>query len=220
MKKEFGIYLVLFWVVIFLIFNYEPTMAIAYFALISGILWMTRNVSHISFPIEKRKNNRLHAVLWALAAFFVFTRVAPIISGLFGMKLTFQSIMSLFASLSPLLHSKWMELFSFGILIPIIETIAFARLMEWLDNWVGTKETLKSLGMWIVIPITSLIFALFHITAKGIYSNNLLFITFLFMVLSLAMVVHFKELKQAILFHIITNSVAIGGIFAFLGGAI
>jgi len=222
MKKELGFLLILLWVVIFLIFNYEPSLAIAYLALVIATMWMTHKVPHISFPIEKRTDNRIKAVLWGLAAFFVFTRIAPMVSGLFGMPLTTESIMSLFASLSPLLQSKWMKFASFGILIPIIETPAFARLMEWLSHTIGAKETLTSIKMWIVVIITSLIFALFHLTAKGLYANDLLFVTFLFMVLSLVMVIHFKELKQAILFHIIINSVAMGGIFgfAFLGGLI
>lgn len=212
MKKELGFFLMLLWIVIFLIFNYEPSLAIAYLALMIVTLWSSVGVFHISFPIERRTDNRIKAVLWALGAFLVFTRVAPMVSNLFGMSLDSQSIMSLFASLSPLLQSKWMKFFSFGVLIPIVETIAFARLMEWLSNWIKTKETLKSFGMWIVIPITSLIFSLFHLTAKGLYANSLLFVTFLFMVLSLVMVLKFKELKQAILFHIIINSVALGGI--------
>lgn len=98
----------------------------------------------------------------------------------------------------------------FGVLIAVIETIFFFRILpQWfayLRGWRWeTIEPWEKEGL-MLNSFFSAVFTIFHSTSKGITNNTDLIVTFVFAFISIAMILYFKEVWQAIVFHVVVNS--------------
>jgi len=101
------------------------------------------------------------------------------------------------------------------------ETQLFGRLLEFLTDRFGIKITRKNMlrtGLVVLIVVLSGIFALFHVTAKGVDATNSLLVVGIMMFISLMMIVYNNgETRQAVFVHILANGVA-GLALIFSGG--
>lgn len=215
--------LVLF--LLFLLLAFDRDMSMIYLLILIGDYIWYRFDRNIVFPLEKTKSNRFSALIEAgiaTAGFFIISS-AVIAFAAVDITPSFQSIVSLLATATPVLKgNKILTLIGWGVIIPIIETSFFnGRLLEGIATY-AEKRTGKKINfnkitttLIVVVLVIAAFFTLFHLTAKNLASAPLM-ITFVFSVISSILVIKNKELKQAIILHIITNSLAVLSSFGLL----
>jgi len=227
---EANIFQLMILILAFLYVNFDRQMAILYIILIvADFIWWFTDLyiadKRITFPTEKTDTNRAKSVFIAFIAYMGFLIITTVAFSVFNPQaLTqtqatqsgFGAIISLLATTTPILKDSLIITFiSWGIFIPIIETrFFFGRLLEgfallW-KNLTGEVIPLNRLTpkTWLLIAVMSAMFTLFHLVAKGAQSLPLL-VTFVFGIVSGALVIRDQELKSAILLHIFSNSVAV-----------
>lgn len=217
---------------LFLLLTFDRDMSMIYILILVGDFMWYRFDPKISFPLEKTTANRYSSLIEvgiATAAFFIFSSLAVTFAAV-DIPAGLQSILTLLSTSTPILQgNKMLTLIGWGVLIPIIETSFFnGRLLEGLASFAEkrfhkkitlTQSNLFSIPVIMVILVVAAFFTLFHITAKNLSSVPLL-ITFIFSCISSVLVIRHQELKQAILIHIIVNSMAVlssFGLLAFIG---
>jgi len=104
--------------------------------------------------------------------------------------------------------------FVFGILIPIIETIFFFVILPSWFLWkiggsISNFDRVNFKKGFMVI-LLSAVFTIFHATAKGLTNHSDLIATFIFAVVSIALIIYFKTAWAAVLMHVLVNSYSIG----------
>lgn len=124
--------------------------------------------------------------------------------------------------------ARFMGQLVYGLLIAIIETIFFFRVLpQWFAWKMGYSfESIRpfsKIGLQLMIFFPA-IFTIFHATAKGISNTPELIASFTFGVVSLILILQFKQYIEAIIMHIIVNSKGVGLIddiqVAFTSGAL
>lgn len=212
-------------VVLFLLINFNLQIGTIYLFM-ALVDWMAyylafdKNVFNI-LPIEKKKPGRFESLVWAMGAYVAFIFILNFINTRFLMvdigsfESTFEYISSLIAttfSATPILYgSKYLRLAVWGILIAMIETRFFFRtLLQWGVHSTGIKfpSTVFSQAGIMISLFFGALFAVFHLVAKGITNNSALMATFVFGAISAGMVIHFKQILEALFLHIITNTIA------------
>lgn len=221
---EGGLYFLVNVILLFILINFNLEIGMIY-GVMAIVDWMAYYMAFdrgsINFyPIEKDKKKRLLNVVYAMGAYvgfifivnFVVARMTAVPDQ--GTLTIFEYISSLIAgtfSASPILYgSNFLKLIVWGLLIPIIETRFFFRtLLQWAAKTVGQIGfDLKSSKTWFTMIFFGALFSVFHIVAKGITNNSSLLVTFVFGMVSTGLVLYYKESIQAILLHIITNTIA------------
>jgi hypothetical protein len=227
---EKGLIIVSLVTVMFLMFNYDFTvMAMLGFMLF--VDWnMLQGVKYKNILLTHGRAPMITAVavgLFAFAGFLVFSSVVltyfGYITGGLASALTF---MTNYTTQPILATNRYVQLFVWGVVIPFIETRFFCgRMLEFLSP--RFKTTLqfdpRNISLWIVTIASSALATLFHLTAKFASGDGALMITFMFFIISCWMVIYFRELKQAIWFHVINNSIVVIlalGLFGLSLGAI
>lgn len=217
---------------LFLLLVFDQQVAMVYLLMLTAyFIWFTFD-DKITLPIEKTGKNRLLALIWAVALYASFLAVSTTLSILFSLEggQTFFSIIQLLAAETPVLAgNRILTFIAWGFVIPIIETaFFFGVLFEGLADRIGKFmrvgpistdfKNIKSFNYWLIIFFISILFTAFHFQARGLTDSTGLFVTFTFAVISLLAVSFFGESRQAILFHIISNSIAVSsrmGLFGF-----
>lgn len=100
------------------------------------------------------------------------------------------------------------RILTYGIIIPIVETFIFLSFGLLFWGKIFSYHLLwnpRDLKMWIVAGLVGITGSIFHITVR-LASSSALAIDFLFFFISALLVIRFKELIQAMFFHIITNT--------------
>lgn len=215
--KFIGIFL------LFLLLAFDRDLAMIYLLImLIDYIWKQSD-NLINLPLSRGPGSMFQVIIEGLAGLGLFLLISTIlvnyvspqsVSG--GLVSQAQSIFHLLATSTPILKGNAiLTLIGWGILVPIIETSFFnGRLLEGLSTYAemitGKKVqlSLTSPTLYIVMLVVASIFTLFHITAKGLESVPLL-ITFIFSVISSILVIRHRELRGAILMHIITNSAAV-----------
>lgn len=217
---ETDIFKALVVIVLFLLIAFDPQMATVYLFMIFGAwLWISSD-SYISLPIERSGEGRIRKFLWALVSYagflllttFLFSFLVPTVLA----DKPFQAIIQYLATATPILRgSKILTLLGWGLVIPIVESaFFFGTLFEGLAEWggkiIGHPIDIKTYNIKsiLLIGVIASLFALFHITAKGL-ANIPLMITFVFAVISCVLVIKDQEVYSAIWLHIISNTVAV-----------
>lgn len=205
-------------ILIFLVLNFNRELGLVYSLMILAdfMYWyldLKAGNRVTDLPFERRADNRLKALLEAIIAYVGFLFVATVAYGVFGGGGP-QAVIQLLSTSTPILQgSVWLTVIGWGILIPVVETNwFFGRLAEGLSNEArdqGTKIPLNKfkLSTWILMALVSALFALFHISAKNL-DNTSLIVTFVFGMVSMFLIIRNGELKQAVMLHIISNTVA------------
>ena len=202
---------------VFLLINFNRDLGLI-FTLMLVLDWMMfANKKWISYPME-RDPFRGKDVLFGIMAYVAFILLSSVMAGiLVGGSALANPLQSVFASMqatTPVLaESKILMLIGWGILIPIVETrFFFGRMMEWISYKLKERLQFRSIKTWLIFIFVSFIFTIFHLTARSItktsFDNTALMLTFLFGMISCALVVYRKELSSATYFHICSNTVA------------
>lgn len=148
-------------------------------------------------------------------SWFVFNVIDPA-------KANFNAIVSSFGAANPAFSdSKILNWFVVSFAIGYGETVLFARLMEFLADRFHiqiNRKNMMTVSLVIIIIVLSILFAIFHLTAKGVGNTSSLIIVAIMMVISLFMVAYNNgETRQSVFLHIISNGVA-GAMLLMAGG--
>jgi len=166
-------------------------------------------------PYSKRGTSWLEALLVAGVAYVIFSFVLiPLISQL---TIT-EFVKTTFAQTPALSGNKLISLIVWGVIIPYIETTTlFRTLPQWISYKYNLAMTsLMSKSSIIIMVVTSAIFTLFHITAKGVTNTPALITTFVFGLISVGLIIYYQEVKQSGVFHIIVNLLGMMSIYGIL----
>lgn len=171
-------------------------------------------------PFKKESNFFLTSVVVAgvaVVAFMILSTYA-IIPGTKG-------LLKLLASSTPVLaNDPLTNKIVFGVLVAITETLFFfVYLFDLIASMVRVRVNragLANLKLWIIMISLSLLFMFFHLTAKVsgsvVDTASTLVVVFFMAIFSLILVAVREQAIDAVLFHVILNSLAIGLIsFAF-----
>lgn len=210
---------------LFLLINFNLQIGTIY-GLMAIVDWIAYYIafdkSQFKFiPIELDKKKRFQNIVWAMGAYVLFIfainyvtsrfQGAPLTAGLSPFEYVSQLIAGTFSATPILYGSSYLKLFVWGLLIPIIETRFFFRtIMQWglHSSNIPTPNNAFSLRALAIMGFFGALFTVFHIVAKGITNNSSLFVTFMFGAVSIGLILHFREIIQAVFFHIITNTIA------------
>lgn len=198
---------------------YLWAIAISLFLLLINILVFDRKVD-VTFQKEKGKwteaifQGVMGWVAVLLVSFIIFKVVDPI-------KANFGSIISSLGAANPAFsNSKILNWFIVSFAIGYGETQLFGRLMEFLADRFGMKinrANMMRTAFVILVIFLSILFAFFHITAKGIAATNSLIVVAIMMAISLFMIAYNNgETRQAVIVHVISNGVA--GLMLLMAG--
>jgi len=208
-ENERTVFIITALLLIFLWVHFNPTLSSLYlgFLVVSIILFILDKNPELN--LERRKDNRSIAFLEAAIYYVVFFIIYAVILSAFQTKFSIQTILQSLSATTPIFaNSVFLSVIAWGILVPVIETLTFVRVYEWL-----VEKTHSSLNNWfsLIIPIflISAAFMFFHLQAKGIKDIAALIATFVFMLITLVIVTIKKETKQAVLFHIFVNIIAV-----------
>ena len=220
-----GVFLLFLWLA------FDERMATLYLLMLF-VAYVILDKFNLVYRIESRIDNRAMAFFTASIAYVIFLVVTTFIFSLFSALAQFadfQSIIQLYATSTPILQgSVFLTILAWGFIIPTIETLfffgfLFGILILMTRRSIGVNVSTERINIPIIIImiICSSLFTLFHITSKGL-ANLPLIITFIFAIFSCVLVFKTKEIKSAILLHIIANLVAVlsslGLIFSSVGG--
>ena len=139
-------------------------------------------------------------VAWYAATVFTFSVMQPVSS-----VDTFSVVGALAAGTTPsyIHESPWAVLFVYGILVPVVETLFFfGVVMPYLARRIGNR----GIALVMTLIVLSSMFSLFHIVAH--YAQDFALIAdWLFAMVSGLIVYKYKDLKGAMFFHIVANSI-------------
>ena len=217
----------------FFFFTYNKELATIYIAfIILDYFIKTTYPNRIRVDLNTSPGNTMNALVVGIIAFVVFMLITTFMATFLQAALNFtpeqgfsalwQQIVRHSASTTkPIFEgNKYVVLILFGVVIATIETrTLIARLYDWIADMIGISIynfSVKLVALWIVI---SGIFTAFHFQAKGLTDNVGLLATFIFCMISLALITIFKESESATYFHIIWNSTIVLQT-VFKGGAI
>ena len=177
----------------------------------------------ITIPVEKQASGKFKSLIWAVAIYAVFLLSSTTLSTLFSLEggQTAFSIIDLLSAQTPVLAgNKFLTFLAWAVVIPIIETVFFfGVLYEGLGNYLGnfmrvgplpTDFRIRSPYYWMLILFISIMFTAYHFQARGLTDSTGLFVTLLFAGFSMIVVSIFGQTRESILFHIISNSIAVG----------
>jgi hypothetical protein len=190
--------------------TYQGFTALSITLLIIGVTIFDKNIQVTYSKSHKVLNTILMAVggyiVLLVSSVFVLRFINPASANI-------SSVITLMGATTPALsNSKIINLLTFGLVIPFIETSLWARIMEFICDVFHiqiNKQNITKIGLIFIIVLLSIGFAFFHITAKGITNMPSLVIVFIMMLISLLMVVLSDgETKAAVYMHIIANTIA------------
>lgn len=220
---------------LFLLINFDQTVGMIYISMLlidTLFYYISRDSKiYVNIPVEKDPKNRWMNLIYAMGAYvaFIFTANFVLIKfSIISDGSAIQNISSLFStafSSTPILYqSAILGLLVWGLIIPNTETRAFFRtLLQWILKIFKIKMPTSAFSTSAFILAAGIggLFSLFHLVAKGISDNGALFVTFLFGAFSVLLVIHFKEMIQALFLHILTNTIAVmqGRNIGFFEGA-
>lgn len=209
--------LVLAVVLLFLLINFNEKLGIIFSFMLIADLFILKENGSLSFPIEKDDVRGIDFVL-AIMAYAGFILLSTLISGVFqgqaALATPLNSVFERLAAATPILeNSKFLTVIGWGFLIPIIETrFFFGRLYELVINAFHLDNSFYSPAAWVAALFVSATFAFFHLTSKSvsgaIIDNTALMLTFLFGMISMALVIFTRELAAAVYLHITNNTIA------------
>ena len=216
---------------LFLLLVFDQQVAMIYLLMLTAyFIWFTFD-DKITLDIEKTTNGRLFSLIWAVALYAGFLVISTTLSIMFSLEggQTAFSVIDLLAAETPVLAgNKFLTFIAWGFVIPIIETVFFfGTFYEGLADKLGkfmrvgpisTDFNLRNLNLWLIILLISSIFTAYHFQARGLTDSTGLFVTFIFAVVSMLAVSYFGQTREAVLLHILSNSIAVSsrmGLFGF-----
>lgn len=230
-----NISVILGFILVYIVVNFEFGVGTT-FALLLFLGWQIFVTDKkVSFPIVKGRVNWTKTILYTVGAYAALIGISsiilPIVANLVGSTITdwglastiqfiIQTKSALFSQITPALAENLLLTFlTWAILISAVETISIlGRGFEWATEIFRIKSyRLNNPRMWFVMLVISLVFMLFHLTALGVTDVLSLSTVLIFGIISVGLVVLTGQLLEAILFHILANSIAIVASGQFTG---
>lgn len=207
---------------LFLLLVFDQQVAMIYLLMLTAyFIWFTFD-DKITIPVEKTPKGKFLSLLYSIGIYAAFLILSTSLSTLFALEggETAFSIIDVLSAQTPVLAgNKILTFIAWGLVIPIIETVFFfGVLYEGLATHIGKfmrvgelPTTFKPVNLyyWFLILFISIIFTAYHFQARGLTDSTGLFVTFLFAAVSLVVVSFFGQTREAIMFHIISNAVAV-----------
>lgn len=206
-KIEIGILLVLATYFLFAATNVNQTLGTIYgiFAIATMVFIMADPKR--SIPFRKQNDSLLGSI-----AIGAFAYIVLIIIGTWVVIPTIDKIINLLGATTPALASSPIFNFlSFAVAVPFAETMFF--FMVAYDVWASLwnvdidRRNLKNIKLWVMMIVISVVFMLFHLTAKGIQNASILGLVFVMAMISMLLITWFKSGEQAIYFHVVANAI-------------
>lgn len=198
---------------VFFAINFNTTLGLIYSVFIFGFALYSIIDDKTDFPIYK-DNNWIIPVVIGVVTYIVFIIVSSFgLNLIFTNKVSFSTLMSLLvnATVPVLQNSAIVGVLAYGIFIPFVESIALLKFFEFFGDRVLLIKgdySFSNIRMWISLIITSVGFAIFHWTAKGIHNTPALVLVAFMMTVSIIVIMWTKEQRSAIFFHVSANMVA------------
>lgn len=216
--KEIVLTIVAFFWLLFVATNVNVTLGQTYLWFAGGILFLLLIDKlifnkNIEITFQKSQNKLLNSILIGLGGWIVLLITSIfVIRFIDPTKANLNSVIGLMGATTPALAtSKIANLLTFGVAIAYVETQLWSRALEFFANLFNipvNKNSLKKIGFLVLIGILSLMFVIFHLTAKGITNLPALTIVFIMMCISLIIVTWVEETRPAVFLHIFANTVA------------
>lgn len=216
--KEIIITVIMFVWLLFVATNVNITLGQTYLHFTLGILvLLTIGITvfdrKLSITFQKSPGGTIGAIMWGAAGWIVLLISSVVVLRFIDpSQASIAAVMGLLGATTPALAtSKIANLLTFGVAIAYVETVLWARLMEFFADVFHidlSKHKIFTISILSLIVMLALVFVFFHLTAKGIANIAALTVVFIMMVISLAMVVIFRETRQAVFMHIWANTVA------------
>jgi len=201
-------------VLLFLLLNFNFQLGTVYlfFLSFSFILFLTDKEKTIK--LERRTDNRWQALFVGVGSYVIFLIVMNIITTkFFGQSFALNDMAKLFAQFTTpaFTGNKYLAILAWGFLIPLIETKTFfGRVYEEIcDAFKANPYKITTITFLAIAGIIAL-FVSFHSTSFGIGNTIGLISVGVFALFSMGLVLIFKELKQATIFHITANLYGMG----------
>jgi len=219
-KEELGFYIFIETSLLFLLINWNPSLAIVYIAMVFISANIYANDKNVEYPLGRQSTSFVTACFQAAVAYFIFIYSAKIIFTQFALLTPGQTILDVYQATTPAFAGSFLlNAASLMFLIPIIEsTYFFLRLFERIKEWSFHKFQNKTFAYITLILVISAIFAVFHSTAKGVTNTSALLLTSYFAICSMVLVLLYREGKQAVIFHVISNSIAVLKLNGYIQG--
>jgi hypothetical protein len=209
-----GIVLATSMILIFMLLSFNERMALVYMLMLcTYYFWYTAD-NNITLPVEKSSKGRLVSIVYAAAILAAFIAISTLLG-----KIDANSVFKLWATNVPVFAgNKILTYLAWGVLIPIIETALFFGIFyEGMAYYAGrfmgigpisTKLDLANIPLWFLMIGVSFVFCVFHFQTRGLNSVALLLVA-IFGIISCLTVSFFGQTREAIIFHIFGNSLAI-----------
>ncbi len=185
---------------LFLQSNFNPLLGSFYVGMVlgAGLLFFTD-------PKKQFRFGRISAetIIGGFVLTGIFLLFSFILGAVLGSPQTLQSILEVFAQAPVLEQVLPIKIATFGLFIPIVETLVMLIFYELSLDYLGREK--KLLAGFIIAAG----FMLFHLTVKGVADNFQLAQTFGFAALSVFAFERWKEGSQAVIMHIFVNLLAI-----------
>ena len=179
------------------------------------IIGITIFDKRLNITFQKQPGGNLKAIAMGFVGWIILLIVSVIVLGVVNpAQASIGAIIRLMGATTPALAtSKIANLITFGVAIAYIETVLWARLLEFFSDLFNIpleKRGLVKIFTALVLLIIMLAFGfvLFHLTSKGVLAIGPLIVVFIMMLISLIMIVIFQETRQAIYLHVWANTVA------------
>lgn len=115
-----------------------------------------------------------------------------------------------YSTVTFLIDIPWVKFLVWGVMIPVAETCFLGGILGLLRyKWFKTTRGKFSLDTAMVVVLTGAVFAIVHIVAR-LMANDALLLDAAFFAFSAYMSVHYGQLKEAGLLHILVNSMTFG----------
>jgi len=207
-------------VIIFMLINFDPSFGQVFSAMLLLAAMMFTTDKTKTFFIEKPGVNRLKSMAIALGAYITFIISSYLVLGALkvaGMQTVEDAftnyslyLASLYSQYAPALaDSVFWLIIGFGIVIAFTETYYFAVLYEFLGDYLKINWRRKGIKTILLAIAVGIIFALFHLTSKGLANDAALIMTGIFGLISILLILYTGQMLEAILLHIITNTTAV-----------
>lgn len=199
----------------FLSINFQFNLAVIYTIMVVATFMIYSASDNALFNITNNRQDLITSFINGLIGYVLFyIAVSTSVPFIFAVEQpeTTQDIISGFVQSAVFSGSQFLNFFSVGFLIPIVESLLFfSALLGFilLTIKVPARFEFDNVGMWVAIGVVSAAFVIFHITAKGITNNRDLFVSFLFAIVSCLMALGFKRAADMIWLHIINNTLAV-----------
>lgn len=196
----------------FLSINYDFTLGVIYLGMILVFRIGTDDNPFIKFRLFKPgKTNFFNILAIAGIGYLIFYFSSGFLIGkIFGAQAITEALK---VGTPALAQSEYLKIISVGILIPIVESMLFFGALPQVFahlSKISLRQNYSDLGVLFTIIFVSAAFAIFHLTVRGITGTAGLFRSFLFGIVSMAMVLYTSQVADAVGLHIINNLHALG----------